>query len=64
MEKVNIPTEWISCMVVVSTPSKTRICLDSQDLNKAVIRPKNQMSTLDELLPKLSEAKVFSNYEC
>ena len=64
MEKVNIPTEWISCMVVVSTPSKTRICLDSQDLNKAVIRPKNQMSTLDELLPKLSEAKVFSTYEC
>ena len=47
-------------MVVVSTPSKTRICLDPQDLNKAVIRPKNQMSTLDELLPKLSEAKVFS----
>ena len=51
-------------MVVVSTPSKTRICLDPQDLNKTVIRPKNQMSTLDELLPKLSEAKVFSTYEC
>ena len=51
-------------MVVVSAPSKTRICLDPQHLNETVIRPKNQMSTLDEFLPKLSEAKVFSTYEC
>ena len=60
MEKVNIPTEWISSMVVVSTPSKMRISLDPQDLNKVVIRPKYQMPTLDELLPKLSKAKEFT----
>ena len=63
MEKVTIPTEWISSMVVVTTPSKIRICLDPQDLNKAVIRPKYQMPTLEELLPKLSKAKVFTTLD-
>ena len=63
VEKVAIPTEWISSMVVVTTPSKIRICLDPQDLNKAVIRPKYQMPTLDELLPKLSKAKVFTTLD-
>ena len=60
MEKVAIPTGWISSVVVVTTPNKIRICLDPKDLNKAVIRPKYQLLTLDELLPKLSRAKVFS----
>ena len=55
VKKVNIPKEWISSIVVVSTPSKIRISLDPQDLNKAVIRPKYQMPTLDKLLPKLSK---------
>ena len=39
-EKVTIPTGWIRSTVVVSTPSKIRICLEPQDLNKVVIRPK------------------------
>ena len=63
MEKVNIPTERISSMVVGSTPSKMRISLDPQDLNKVVIRPKYQMPTLDELLPKLSKAKVVTTLD-
>ena len=63
VEKVTIPTEWISSMVVVTTPSKIRIGLDPQDLNKAVIRPKYQMPTLDELLLKLSKAKVFTTLD-
>ena len=63
VEKVATPTEWISSMVVVTTPKKIRICLDPRDLNKAVIRPKYQMPTLDELLPKLSKAKVFSTLD-
>ena len=57
VKKVNIPKEWISSIVVVSTPSKIRISLDPQDLNKAVIRPKYQMPTLDKLLPKLSKVR-------
>ena len=63
VEKVTTPTEWISSMVVVTTPKKIRICLDARDLNKAAIRPKYQMPTLDELLPKFSKAKVFSTLD-
>lgn len=32
VERVTKPTEWISSMVVVTTPSKIRFCLDPQDL--------------------------------
>ena len=63
VEKVAIPTDWISSMVVVTTPNKIRICLDPKNLNTAVIRPKYQLPTLDELLPKLSRAKVFSTLD-
>ena len=50
-------------MVVVTTSSKIRIYLDPKHLNTAVIRPKYQLPTLDELLPKLSRAKVFSTLD-
>ena len=63
MKKVAIPTDWISSMVVVTTPNKIRVCLDPKDLNTAVICPKYQLPTLDELLPKLSGAKVFSTLD-
>ena len=50
-------------MVVVAKPGKIRICLDPRDLNKALKRPKYQMPTLEELLPKLGKAKVFSTLD-
>lgn len=58
--KVTEPTEWISSMVVVKKPSKFRICLDPKDLNKALQRSHYPMPTIDEILPRLSNAKVFS----
>jgi len=63
VEKVAVPTDWISSMVVVTTPNKIRICLDPKDLNTAVIRPKYQLPTHDELLPKISRAKVLSTLD-
>ena len=57
------PTEWISNMVVVAKPGKIRICLHPRDLNKALQRPKYQMPTLEEVLPKLSKAKVFTTLD-
>ena len=45
-------------MVVVAN-----ICLDPQELNKVIQRPKCQMPTLEELLPKLCKAKVFSTLD-
>ena len=40
--------------------SKSPICLDTRDLNQAILRPKWQMPTLEEILPRLAETKVFS----
>ena len=57
------PSEWISSMVVVAKPSKIRICLDPKDLNQAVQRPKFQMPTLEELLPELTKARIFSSFD-
>ena len=61
--KETAPTEWISNMVVVAKPKKIRICLDPQELNKVIQRPKYQMPTLEELLPKLCKAKIFSTLD-
>ena len=37
-----------------------RICLDPMDLNKAIKRNHFRMPTLDDVLPQLKQAKVFS----
>ena len=57
------PSEWISSMVVVAKPGKIRICLDPKDLNSAIKHPKYQIPTLDETLPKLGKAKVFTTLD-
>ena len=63
IKKAKEPSEWISSMVVVVKPNKIRICLDPQDLNYAVQRPKFQMPSLEELLPGLSKAGFYSSFD-
>ena len=63
IQKVTEPTKWISCMVIVAKPGKIQICLDPQNRNKAIQRPKYQMPTLEEILPNLSKAKVFTTLD-
>lgn len=58
--KVTQSTDWISSCVIVEKPGKFRLCIDPRDLNKAIKRPKYPMPTLDDILPKLAKAKVFS----
>jgi transposase InsO family protein len=61
LTKVDEPTPWISNMVIKETATRFRICLDpSQTLNKAIRRPKYQIPTVEEQLPKLKDAKCFS----
>eukprot|EP00057_Strongylocentrotus_purpuratus_P007302 XP_011661776.1 PREDICTED: uncharacterized protein K02A2.6-like [Strongylocentrotus purpuratus] len=60
LRKVSIPTDWVSNIVLVRKPGKLRICLDPRDLNRALKRPHYLMPTMDDILPKLAEAKVFS----
>ena len=58
--KVQEPTPWISNIVTIMKPGKVRVCIDPRDLNKAIKRPKYQMPTLEEILPTLAQAKIFT----
>ena len=53
-------TPWVSSMVVVDRPHRTRICLDPKDLNMAIQRCHYPMPTIEDILPELNNAKVFS----
>ncbi len=58
---VEEPTEWISQAVI--TPKKdgqVRLCIDPQELNKALKREHFTLPTLDDNLHELRDAKVFS----
>ena len=61
IEKVDTPTEWISSMVCARKANGTlRVCIDPRPLNKALKRSHYMIPVLDDVLPKLSGAKVFS----
>ena len=60
LTKVTEPTDWISSHVVVRKGRKLRLCIDLKDLNKALKRSHYPIPTIEEILPELSKAKVFS----
>jgi hypothetical protein len=66
IEKVVHPVKWTSNIVVVRKKNKDqiRICLDPKHVNEALIRKKYQIPTIEEVLPELSQAKVFSLLDC
>ena len=62
---VTQPTDWLSNILVKEKPSgKLRICIDpSQTINKAIKRPKYTVPTIEEKLPLLTKAKVFTTVD-
>ena len=62
LKKVTEPTAWISDSVYREKPDGSiRVCIDPcQMINKAIELPKYPIPTVDELLPKLNNAKIFS----
>jgi len=40
-----------------------RICIDPKSLNKALLRDHYPLPTIDDVLPKLANAKVFSTVD-
>ncbi|XP_058810974.1 uncharacterized protein K02A2.6-like [Topomyia yanbarensis] len=56
-------TDWVSNLVLVKRSNKLRVYIDPVMLNKALERPHFQMPTLDELLPELANAKVFTTVD-
>ena len=57
---VTEPTKWVSSLVLVNKPEKLRICIDPQDLNKALLRSHYPLPTIEDVATRLSKAKVFS----
>ncbi|KAF7647501.1 hypothetical protein LDENG_00171580 [Lucifuga dentata] len=58
IKRVTEPTQWISNMVVMEKPGMH--CIDPSALNKALQRSHYQMPTIEEILPDIAKAKVFS----
>ena len=57
---VTEPTPWVSSMVTVVKPDKLRICIDPKDLNKALKRSHYPLPTIEDILPELHKARIFS----
>ena len=57
---VTEPTNWVSSLVLANKPEKLRICIDPQDLNKALLRAHYPLPTIEDVATRLCKAKVFS----
>ena len=61
IKPVDEPTDWVSSLVLVKKPNgKLRICIDPKPLNKALKQSHYPLAVIDDILPELSQAKVFS----
>lgn len=61
VEKQTEPTDWVNSMVIVQRPGKKlRICIDPQDLNKAIKREHYPLRTVEEVVAEMPNAQIFS----
>ena len=61
IEQVESPTPWINHLQLVrKSNGAVRLCLDPENLNQALKRNHCQMPDIDDVLPQLAEAKMFS----
>ena len=59
--KVETPTAWISNCIAVRKPNgSVRVYIDPSDLINAIQRNHYPLPTIDEVLPILKDAKIFS----
>ena len=64
IERTDGPTPWISPIVAVPKKSgAVSICVDMREANKAVMREKHLMPTLDDLITDLNGATTFSTLD-
>ena len=61
---IDEPTEWVSQFVVaVEKSGELRVCIDPKALNVALKRERYQIPVIDELLPDLAEAHLFTKVD-
>lgn len=65
IEPVNEPAKWVSPVVVVpkGNGSDMRKCVDMRRTNEAVERENHPLPTIEDFLPHLAKAKVFSRLD-
>jgi hypothetical protein len=64
IEPVNEPSPWVSALLVLKMRNETlRICIDPKHLNAALKRSVYYMPTIEDVLPQLNKAKVFSTVD-
>ena len=65
IEKVEGPTPWVNPVVVVPKAKDTdiRLCLDMRMANRAIIRGRYPIPTVDELLHDMNGSVVFSKLD-
>lgn len=64
IEKVDGVSKWVSQMVIApKADNDVRICVDMRRANLAVERENHPLPTIDDFLPQLGEAKVFSKLD-
>ncbi|CAC5425645.1 unnamed protein product [Mytilus coruscus] len=66
IEKIgNTPTPWVS--PIVTPPKKNldeiRLCVDMREANKAIIRERHLLPTVEELIHDLNNASIFSKID-
>jgi len=58
---IDEPTPWVSSLaVVVKKSGALRICIDPRPLNTSLKRERYQLPVLEDILPELSKARVFT----
>ena len=64
IEKVDEPTDWVSRMVAgLKKNGDVRICIDPQALNKALKREMFPLLVIEDILPEISKARVFTKLD-
>ena len=64
IERVDGPTPWVNPVVVVPKPNgEVRLCVDKRCANKAIIRERHPIPTIDEVLNDMQEGSVFSKLD-
>ena len=64
LAKMDTPSDWISALLVVAkSDGRIRVCLDPKPLNKALKRNHHPLPIIDDIIPDLQGAKVFSTVD-
>lgn len=64
IEQVQGPTPWVSPVVVVPKPTgDIRLCVDMRKANRAIVRERHPIPTVDDVLYQLNGSTIFSKLD-